>query len=167
MAWALLAQLSHDEGSVLRVSGLRPTERDRVRERLETRPLGEWAPRLRSRARTLRLRTHPAYLERLAHDQRVVRTGVTAATDYGADITAPGMAELYAPARSIPALRGTYHLVEAEEPNAVIHVVDGPWPFRAGVQLAPRHVVALDLLDSDDERTRRAGLELLEGTSPG
>jgi hypothetical protein len=102
----------------------------------------------------------------LAQDPRVVRTGVSAAADHGADISAPGVVELYAPARAVPALGRTYHLAEADEPNALVHVVDGPWPFAAGVRVAPRHVVAFDLLDSDDERTRRAGRELLAGMAP-
>ena len=44
-------------------------------------------------------------------------------------------------------------------PNVVLHVVDS-WPFDADERVAPP-VVALDLLEHRDERSRRAGGELL------
>lgn len=46
--------------------------------------------------------------------------------------------------------------------NVVLHVVDDPWPFERGEREAPAVVVALDLVERNDERVRRAGLELLD-----
>jgi hypothetical protein len=77
------------------------------------------------------------------------------------DISAPGVAEVYIPGRALSALRRLYHLEETNDPNAVLHVVGRPGAVRAGVRVAPRPVVGLDLLDDDDERTRRTGRELL------
>jgi hypothetical protein len=160
MAWATLADVAGSEAT-LKVRGVRPTERKRIRERLAAGALAGLAPRLRGRARTLRLRVHPADVARLEQHPRVVRTGVSAASEHGADISAPGVAEVYVPARSLSALRRMYRAAETDDPNAILHVVDGPWPFADGVHVAPRHVVGVDLLDDDDERTRRAGRELL------
>jgi hypothetical protein len=160
MAWATLAEVAGSEAT-LRVRGVGPTERKRIRERLAASPLANLAPRLRGRARTLRLRVHPADVARLEQHPRVVLTGVSAAGAHGADISAPGVAEVYVPARSVPALVRLYRFAETDDPNAILHVVDGPWPFAEGLRVAPRHVVGVDLLDDDDERTRRAGRELL------
>jgi hypothetical protein len=50
---------------------------------------------------------------------------------------------------------------DPERPNLLLRVVDDDvWPFEAGTNIAPRPVVAVDLLESDDDRSRRAGLEL-------
>lgn len=52
---------------------------------------------------------------------------------------------------------------QAERPNVLLHVVvDASWPFRRGQCWAGRAVVAVDLLESDDPRSQRAGAELLE-----
>ena len=55
-----------------------------------------------------------------------------------------------------------YGLVaERAHPNVWLHVVNDPWPFENGEEVAPPLVVALDLLDHDDERLQRAGRDLL------
>ncbi len=46
--------------------------------------------------------------------------------------------------------------------NLLLRVVeDRLWPFRQGAEVATRPIVAVDLLESEDERARRAGYELL------
>ena len=51
----------------------------------------------------------------------------------------------------------------SERPNLVLRVMgDAHWPFPDGAEVAPRAVAAVDLLESGDERARRAGRELLE-----
>jgi hypothetical protein len=51
----------------------------------------------------------------------------------------------------------------ANRPNLIVRVVDDDvWPFDDDANVAPWPVVAVDLLDSNDERSRRAGLELIE-----
>ena len=51
----------------------------------------------------------------------------------------------------------------SERANVVFRVVkDQSWPFPEGAAVAPPAVVAVDLLESEDERSRRAGAELLQ-----
>ena len=51
----------------------------------------------------------------------------------------------------------------SERPNLGLRVVgDAHWPFPDGATVAPRVVAAIDLIESDDDRCRRAGAELLE-----
>jgi len=56
----------------------------------------------------------------------------------------------------------------ADRPDLVLSVVgDAVWPFAAGVHVAPRSVVAVDFMDADDERARRAGRRLAAVTGSG
>jgi len=68
----------------------------------------------------------------------------------------------YIPAGRAIELRERYLLEESNNPNVWLCLVDEPWPFLEHVSAAPVTAVAFDLLDSTDERTRRAGRELLE-----
>ena len=50
-----------------------------------------------------------------------------------------------------------------ERANVVLRIVEYQlWPFPEGASVAPAAVVAVDLLESEDERSRRAGAELLQ-----
>jgi hypothetical protein len=108
------------------------------------------------------MRAHPSDLPRLLEEPDVVRTGVSAAADVGADIVAPADMEAYAPAARFDELRARYFLEESNTPNVWLRLIHEPWPFPAGTRVAPATAVALNLLDSADERTRRAGRELLD-----
>ena len=166
-AWAVLWLAIGDNPGNLGPSGasLSRNTRWRVRQRLGHGPLADLlvalAPRLRNRGKLLRLRAHPSDLARLANEPDLVRTGVSAAEDVGADIVAPGVFEAYARATRLDSIRKHYLLQESSNPNGLLRVVNEPWPFPAGAQTAPASAVALDLLDSPDERTRRAGRQLL------
>jgi excisionase family DNA binding protein len=137
----------------------------RIRNRLGTgelaESLGALAPRLRNRARSVRLRAHPSDVPRLLAEAHLVRTGVSAAAEVGADIVVSSEVEGYVPAAEFPELREKYFLEESRNPNVHLRVVEPPWPFPPGTHVAPLSAVALDLLDSPDERTRRAGRGLL------
>jgi len=155
-AWALLALANGEKPE------MNPVERSRAKKRLSEHGLMPLVGRLRARAELRRVYGHPAVLARLAEEPAVVRSGVSAAADYGADIVASNEFEGYVSARKLKPLVDRYALDEdAEQPNIALHVVaDRVWPFLPGVKVAPRFVVALDLLEADDERSRRAGAEL-------
>ena len=94
----------------------------------------------------------------------VVRTAASAADEHGIDLVGPGPAEAYVSGSVFAQLAASFHLEErSERPNVVLRVVDDAhWPFAAGAVVAPPAVAAVDLLESGDERARRAGAELLE-----
>lgn len=79
------------------------------------------------------------------------------------DLIVRDAAEVYVRAGDVADLADSYALdVDADRPDVILHVVDdGSWPFD-DEQVAPWPVVAVDLLDADDERSRRAGLALIE-----
>jgi hypothetical protein len=87
---------------------------------------------------------------------------VSAAGDHGVDIVASDFLEAYVSEARIAALIDQYGLdPDAERPNVVLRVVgDAVWPFSPEMDVAPRSVVAVDLLEADDERSRRAGAAL-------
>lgn len=162
IAWAVIAHLVERwEGVSLVVDTLSSAEWLRVRERTQSRSHLELSPRLRHRARLRHLRVHPASLPRLLNDPQLVRSGVSAAERYGFDVQAPGMVELYAPSSIEEGLRRSYQLREGDQPNVLLHLVDVRWPFVREERFAPEFVAALDLMESDDERSQRAGRELL------
>ena len=76
----------------------------------------------------------------------------------------PIFAEVYVREDQLTDLVARYELdADAERPNVVIQVVGADvWPFGDTEEVAPWPVVAIDLLDALDERTRRAGRDLIE-----
>lgn len=157
-AWAVLAVAKGDG------SDLSPMDRSRARHRLAEHGLVGLVARLGARAEMRRFYGHPSVLEPLAAEPGVVRSGVSAAANHGADIVASDFLEAYVPAARIAALISQYGLdPDAERPNVVLRVVDeAVWPFAPEMDMAPRSVVAVDLLEADDERSRRAGAELAD-----
>ena len=159
-AWALLLMASGVPSLQRRAQGLiRPSERRHLLDPAEREDFVGLAPRLRSRAVTQRFRAHPGDLARLASEPGVVRTGVSAADELDFDIAAPGVFEAYVAGKRLPALQKKYLLEPSPTPNVILHVVDGTWPFEPDRTIAPQLIASLDLLDSDDDRTRRAALK--------
>lgn len=155
-AWAVLAIA--DGGG----SDLSPMDRSRARRRLAEQGLDGLVARLGARAEMRRFYGHPSVLEPLAAEPDVVRSGVSAAADHGADIVASDFLEAYMPKGRIAAIINQYGLdPDAERPNIILRVVDeAVWPFAHEMDVASRSVVAADLLEADDERSRRAGAEM-------
>lgn len=160
-AWALLALANGEQPE------LAPVERSRAKQRLAEHGLIGLVERLRARAKPRRLYGHPAVFDRLARESEVVRSGVSAAAEYGADIVASNEFEGYVRASGIEPLVRRYALdPDAEQPNIMLRVVDDEfWSYLKAAKVAPRPVVAVDLLDADDERSRRAGVELAKALS--
>jgi excisionase family DNA binding protein len=155
-AWAVLALANGQDPDVSAV------ERSRARRRLADRGLVGLADSLRDRATFKRFYGHPAAFERLLGEPGVVAGGVTAAGDHGVGLVGGGVTEAYVSIRDLALVVERYALEEnSERPNLFLRVVDDDvWPFEADTKIAPRPVVALDLLEAEDERSRRAGFEL-------
>jgi hypothetical protein len=156
-AWAVLALAN---GDAICVS---PVERSRARRRLES-GLHSLAGCLGARAQPKSFYGHPSVLGRLVDAPDVVRSGVSAAANYAADLVAVDSVDGYVRASSLAGLVKRFALDDdADRPNVVLRVVDDDaWPFAPGQCYASLPVVAVDLLESNDERSRRAGVRLLE-----
>jgi hypothetical protein len=103
-------------------------------------------------------------LDRLADAPQVVRAGISAAAEHGADLVVGDEFDGYVRAGDLDEFVSRFGLDDqAARPNVLLRVVsDVAWPFRLGQGSAGRAVVAVDLLESDEPRARRAGAELLE-----
>jgi len=151
-AWALFAIAGGG-----RPSGIDPAAASRLRSRLAARGLADLAPLLARRARRIVLRVHTGELSRLLDDPALVRSGAAAAAELRLGLIAPDAAEGYVAAADLDGLCTRHALRPSVEPNVVLRVVDGPWPFPPGARVAPLAVVAVDLLEDDDPRAQAAG----------
>ena len=133
----------------------------KLRRELARSRLKLLAPRLKERADVFRLRAHPAALRRIAEEPQVVRSGPSAASELGLEISAPDLLEAYVPAKQLAQLARKYRLGVSREPNLILHVIAGSWPFDPDRRVVPLSFAALDLLESDDPRARRAGASVL------
>jgi hypothetical protein len=77
------------------------------------------------------------------------------------------IAEAYCRPGDARRLQRSLHLVESVSPNVVLHVVSELWPFDPDERVAPALVTALDLIESTDQRTQRAGRDLPRRSAPG
>lgn len=155
-AWAVLALADGEDPD------LSPVERSRARKRL-AQGMDEVAGRLAARAGLARFYAHPSVLDRLAKAPAVVRGGIRAAVECGADLVVVDEFEGYVRASGLEELVSQFGLDDqAARPNVLLRVVDDAvWPFPPGQVVAGRAAVAVDLLESDDPRSRRAGAELM------
>ena len=158
-AWALLMLASGGSAP-----WVRSDVRSRLRRRLKEHSLRQALARASKRARTHYFAGADRARKRLLADPRFVRSGISAAAHYGASLRSPRVLEGYLPAGDMNKLAYRYALQAVDERSAdlVIHAVSGLWPF-GKERVAPRAVVAADLIESMDQRTQRAGEELLNG----
>ena len=156
-AWAVLAL----------ADGIEPHckayERHRAACRLEV-GLSNLLGRLACRARKLSFYAHPATRDRIAVEPGVVRTAASASPEHRLGIVGSGPLEAYVAQSGLLAIRDAFVIEErSERANMLLRVVeDDLWPFPDAAEVAPPAVVAVDLLESEDERCRRAGVELLQ-----
>lgn len=157
-AWAVLELAA---GRQLDVS---PVERSRARKRLADHGLGGLVDRVRTRSERREMYAHPSALGRLRADPVVVRGGISAIAEYGIDLIVGHEAEVYIRASDVADVVDRSALdADPDLPNVIVRVVvDEAWPFDDDADVAPWSAVAVDLLDSHDERSRRAGRELIE-----
>lgn len=156
-AWAVLALADGEEPE------LSPVERSRAKRRL-AEGLEGVVGRLAARSDPRWFYAHPGVLGRLAEAPEVVRAGVSASAEQGVGLVVGDGFEGYVRVDELDKLGERFGLDDqAARPNVLLRVVEGAaWPFRPGQRAAGRAVVAVDLLESDDPRARRAGAELLE-----
>lgn len=160
-AWGVIA-LAEGENP----KWLDSSNRSRLRRLLREQDLQDIIPSLARRGRRLELRAHASDLPRIEAEPDVVLSGVSAASEYRLEIVAPGVLEAYIPARRLSQLERRYRLKPSADANLILHVVDGPWPFALDRRVAPRLAAVLDLLDHDDERSRRAAHRALKIYKP-
>ena len=137
-------------------------EASRLRRQIREGGVQPVVSKLRTRATTIELSGHPAAVRRVRADRACVIAGISAAAAWKADIHAVGdIAEAYCKPSDARRLQRSLHLVESASPNVVLHVVSELWPFDQSERVAPALVTALDLIESSDQRTQRAGRDLL------
>lgn len=155
-AWALLRIVAGEQPNVS------VAQASRAKRRIADCGINDLVMKLVSRGKKRKFYGHKSILQRLAAEQMVVRSGVSAAREHNADIVTLDFLEAYVPAGRIEKLVKKYALeIASERANILLRVVDDKvWPFPKNAKVAPRVVVAVDLLDADDERSQRAGVEL-------
>jgi hypothetical protein len=157
-AWGLLALLSGDEAP-----WLDPSARSRLRARLAQGPVQQLLPRLRRRAQVHHLRAPAPALKRIRDARGFIASGVSAGDAYDVEILAPDQVEGYIDARRLRELRYQLALESVDPPaaNVVLRVPAFPGALK-GRRIAPAGVVAVDLMESPDQRSQRAGRQLAE-----
>lgn len=161
-AWGLLFLASGESAQWLASDA-----RSRLRRCLREGWLRTHHVRLGRRARTHYFAAGDRARADIARDPRFIRSGVSAAPEYSADVRAPRVLEGYLPEDDLQkaVYRHALRPVDEREADLVLHAVSGFWPFQ-GRKIAPRAVVAVDLVDSLDQRSRRAGEALLQRLAP-
>ena len=136
--------------------------RSRLRRRLRERSLDDVRPRLGKRARPRYFLGGDRVRAQRLRERRFVRSGISAAAEHGADVRSRELLDGYLPEEALDRLVYRFALrpVDERQADLVLRGVSGSWPFD-GRRVAPRAVVAVDLADSVDQRTRRAGEALL------
>lgn len=146
---------------------LSAAEASRLRRQLREQGMQPVVSKLRTRASTIQLSGHPAAVRRVRADRACVMGGISAASAWRADIHAVDeIVEAYCRPGDAHRLQRSLHLVESVSPNVVLHVVSELWPFDPDERVAPALVTALDLIESTDQRTQRAGKDLLRRSAP-
>lgn len=156
-AWAGLWLLSAADAGWLTAA-----DRSRLRARLRAWDAERLVAAVRLRADRYDLRVLPTYRDRVLSADGVVASGMSAAAAVGADIVAGISAdEVYCTPATLAALRRDLGLSERGETNLVVRVPRYDGLPLAGRAHMPAAVVAVDLAESADVRTRRSGLTLL------
>lgn len=121
-------------------------------------------PRLVRRAESQRFDVHPGELRYLLEAPAFLRTGISAAGEYGFSLLPGHEADGYVMASSLKQL-AKKHALSAAGPgsgNVRVRVVpDKAWSHLVGAKLAPIAAVAIDLREDPDPRTASAGRRAL------
>lgn len=160
VAWGMLWELSGE-----RAHWLAASERSRLRTNIRKLNTDEVVLRVRRRATLHQYRILPTYVDRLAADAACIASGVSAASAVGADIVAIGFAEIYTARSTHDHLVKQYAMVAGHNDadiNVNLRVLDDDLVFLLSARThMPSAVVACDLMESPEPRTRRAGTLVL------
>jgi hypothetical protein len=139
---------------------LRPHVRPRL-QRLARSAVLRLLPRLRLRAERKSYQAPDSVVRRLAGDPRFVLSGVSGSEEHRMRLASSNVLEGYIDKARLKELEYRYALEPAAEQSAnlIVHAIDGMLLPESRVM--PRAVVAADLADSADERSRRVGEHLL------
>lgn len=159
-AWALLDLLAGGSAE-----WLKPAARSQVRAVLRSLAAGadgdRWRALLAARSSVHRCWAHPAAIERLVREPRVLVGGPQRAVRAGLDLVVVdgGLSDLYVAAELWPSLAARYRVRDrASQPNLLVRVPQGMWPFAE--EVSPE-ALAADLLDSAESRAVDAAATFL------
>lgn len=159
VAWAALWELSGE-----RADWVGQRTRTRLRSWFDGRSPEAVATACRRRAEVHEVRVLPTYRGAVLGHAGVVASGLTAAGEVGADVVAWGenVAVAYCGREVLETLERRYGLSGRGAPNLSLRVPRlEDWTPLVARRAMPVAVVAVDLLEDDDVRTRRAGADLL------
>lgn len=155
-AWGVLAMASGE-----RAPWLSPDTRYRLRRLLDKHGLPALRARLTERGEPRGFRAHPSTLRAVRNDDALMLTGVTAAAELRLGLLAGETIDAYVAERDLPRIIARHRLRESQDPNVVLRAVSSSLSSRPPGHIAPKAVVALDLLEEEDPRSRQIGRELL------
>ena len=173
MAWAaLLSEFGTGiDDELIETFALRRAERDRL-GRLRSRDPSEWRWLAHGRANIERFATFDSYLEQISQLDNVVRTGLSAVSDYGVDLAVHTSAlDIYIDGGTAGDLINKMRLKPTSIGNLTLRIVadlslhENAYVLDRAVM--PPAVVGVDLLDDADVRTGRAGAELIKKVLDG
>jgi hypothetical protein len=145
------------------IDGSNAKARWRLNRALQSDGLMALQPRLVRRGTPQRFDSHPGELTYIAEDGRVVLSGISAARPNGLELVPGKELEAYVRSGDLPAVAKKHALQPAEGAgNVLLRVVpDEAWLFERDDRYAPPAAVALDLIESPDARSAKAGIKLL------
>jgi excisionase family DNA binding protein len=151
-------------------AGGRPWSQHRAWAFLRAVEKGEVSPRdlrrhawqLRRRARRVELDVLPELESQLLDDERVLVGGVQAGSRFGAAVRPQFPADLYVAERDLDAVIAAHHLLAADVPRVVLHVVDDSEGAASAQEsgAVPLAAAWLDMFEAGDRSAREVEHEL-------
>lgn len=160
MAWAVLLYASDDPEAGDRMLD-NPRYRSRARAWLRDHRLSDHCARLRSRARSERFDAHPSELSRLLERPDIMPSGLSSPDALGLVGGASGV-DAYGPESAREALINEHALQPGNGPVLLRWVADPVWVRLGDARSAPRAVMLVDLMESEDPRVRREAARALD-----
>jgi excisionase family DNA binding protein len=157
-AWAALLEASGE-----RAAWLERSTKSRLRRWLRERDPELIAVACRRRAERRELNVLPTYDDAVMSARGVVTGGISAADQLASQISdvGAGTSEMYCSRHTLDALTRDFGLTGTGRPNLIVRIPTFDDASVLGRPVMPVAVVAVDMSESADARTRRAGLDIL------